>query len=199
MKRMISKNNIYINIILFIVFVLILLVVRSNYIEGTIVQGDNVLIDNSPVPFELKLLEVDDLENLYFYDETRMNLYVYDKTGIELYVYDLPAISTINVVNISEESKTITFYYHRINTYLVMDFDGNIFLTQEYPEDHIPNEIAYTDSLGSVKIYNNLFYYTIEINSDTSISKISFSTFIIFGIIIIGCLIGYIKIKNKQG
>lgn len=196
MRQMISKKNLFINIVIFVVFVSILLVVKSYYTEGTIGQGDNVLIDNSPVPLEFKLLEVDDLENIYVYDETRMNLYVYDNKGIELYVYDLPATSTINVVNISEESKTITFYYHRINTYLVMDFDGNIFLTQEYPEGHIPNEITYTDILGSVKIYNNLFYYTIEFNSNTSISKISFSTFIIFGIVAIGGLIVYKKVKK---
>lgn len=196
---MISKKNLFINIVIFVVFLSILLVVKSFYTEGSIVQGDNVLIDKSPVPFEFNLLEVDDLENIYVYDETRMNLYVYDNEGIELYVYDLPATSTINVVNISEESKTITFYYHRINTYLVMDFDGNIFLTQEYPEDHIPNEITYIDSLGNVKINNNLFYYTVEFNSDTSIIKISFLTFIMSGIIVIGGLIGYMKIKNKQG
>lgn len=197
MRQIISKKNLIINIVIFVVFVSVLLVVKSFYTDGVIVQGDNVLIDNSPVPFEFRLLEVDDLENVYVYDETRMNLYVYNNNGIELYVYDLPGVSTINVVNISEESKTITFYYHRINTYLVMDFDGNIFLTQEYPEDHIPNEIEYTDSKDGVEINNNFLFYTIEFDSNTSVNKISFSTFIMFGIIASVGLLFYRKVKNN--
>jgi hypothetical protein len=198
MRQTISKKNIYINLAVLAAFVSVLFIVRSFYVDGAVGQGDNVIIDHSPVPFEFKLLETSDLDNIYVYDETRMNLYVYDHVGVELYVYDLPSVSTINVVNISEESETITFYHHRLNTYLVMDFQGNIFLTQEYPADHIPDEIDYTDNNDGVEINNNLLFYTIEFDDSTSFSRISFTTFIIMGVIAIGGVIGYIKLKNKR-
>jgi hypothetical protein len=198
MRQIISKKNILINIVIFAVFVITLFIIRSNNINGAIEQGDNILISHSPIPIEFKLLETSDLENIYIYDETRMNLYVYDQEGNELYVYDLPSISTINVVNISEESETITFYYHRLNTYLVMDFQGNIFLMQEYPADHIPDEINYTDSNDRLEINNNLLFYTIKIDDSTSFTRISFISFIIFGVIVMFAGVVYIKLKTKE-
>jgi hypothetical protein len=198
MRQIISKKNILINIVIFAVFVITLFIIRSNNINGAIEQGDNILIRHSPIPIEFKLLETSDLENIYIYDETRMNLYVYDQEGNELYVYDLPSISTINVVNISEESETITFYYHRLNTYLVMDFQGNIFLMQEYPADHIPDEINYTDSNDRLEINNHLLFYTIKIDDSTSFTRISFTTFIIFGVIVMFAGVEYIKLKTKE-
>jgi hypothetical protein len=198
MRQIISKKNILINIVIFAVFVITLFIIRTNNINGVIEQGDNILISHSPVPIEFKLLETSDLENIYIYDETRMNLYVYDHEGNELYVYDLPSISTIIVVNISEESETITFYYHRLNTYLVMDFQGNIFLTQEYPADHNPDEINYTKNNDGVVINNNLLFYTIIIDDSTSFSRISFTTFMIFGVIVMFAGVGYIKQKTKK-
>ena len=173
MRQIISKKNIVINIAIFAVFVITLFIIRSNNINGVIEQGDNILISHSPVPIEFKLLETSDLENIYIYDETRMNLYVYDHEGNELYVYDLPSISTINVVNISEESETITFYYHRLNTYLVLEFQGNIFLMQEYPADHIPDEINYTDSNDRLEINKNLLWYSVFLNEDLLFRKVS--------------------------
>jgi hypothetical protein len=64
--------------------------------------------------------------------------------------------------------------------------------------DHIPDEINYTDSNDRLEINNHLLFYTIKIDDSTSFTRISFTTFIIFGVIVMFAGVEYIKLKTKE-
>ena len=178
-----SNDRNYVSYLVILIFVGFIFTMVSIIAKPEIKVGDNVSLQKTPIALELGIVDCD-CDRLYLFDQTRKKLTVYNNDGISIENYDFSFSGTVKIVDIDEVDHQLTVYYYRVHKFYVIDFSGEVISIIDDDIGYVDNYLKVNNEVGSYKIENNFFWYSIQQDEAVLINRISYMPFIVAAVLI---------------
>lgn len=169
---------------------------RSIFSYKELEVGDNVSIESIPIPMKLKLVDTENENYIFLYDELRNNLYLINEGEI-INVISFNALGSVSLISVDNENQLFEFFFWKKDITYYVNFKGDLTDIKNEVNDYYPQEAYLTSNKGDVRINNYGLFYSLIIN-DNMVQKFSNLSFIIFTSVIIVLTFSLIYIRKTN-
>lgn len=169
---------------------------RSIFSYKELEVGDNVSIESIPKPIKLKLVDTENENYIFLYDELRNNLYLINERKV-FNVISFNTLGSVSLISVDNENQLLEFFFWKKDITYYVNFKGDLTDMKKEVNEYYPQEAYLTSNKGDVTIKNYGFFYTLTIN-DSMVQKFSNLSFSIFTSVIIVLAFSLLYIRKSK-